>query len=386
MKINSIKIYNNYNLNPANRQKAFSVPYQADKFYKSDKNNVSFKGVSEILIGLNENLGIRRQASDLQKEAEAVKKKASEIIKAGDFRTNHSAKRILENSRQISAQSSEVLKEAIANIKTLKDNGYVIDIDENITRTFVIDKNGTGVLNELEGDKLLRQSIYNGRELVVFDYSDENSTNYCVFDLKTKQLLEFAQGLRINGKTRTIENRYCYKDAKLSTYEYKYQTEDKQNKGSLDRYVFDGDNLSAFYKNYFKDFKGLERSNSEFVFHQNRLVEYKYVSSTQEDISENSLEDYLFQNGVLKSCDKGNSVEYGISDATKKRYVFLNGELIRIELGVEVDENNQKQIKQAFDFTSKGKKLFKYTQDFQIDLKQNPASEENGTSKKAIYF
>ena len=98
------------------------------------------------------------------------------------------------------------------------------------------------------------------------------------------------------------------------------------------------------------------------------------------------MEDYLFQNGVLKSCDKGNVVKYGISDVTKKRYEFLNGEISRVELGVDVDEDSTKRIKQAFDFTSQGKKLFKYTQDFQIDLKQNPASKEDGTSKKSIYF
>ena len=383
MKINSIKIYNNYNLNSANRQKAHGVQVQADKI---SLNNIQFKGAADVFIGLNENIGIRRQAFELQKEAETVKKKASEITKAGDFRINHLAGKVLDNSRQISAQSKEVLEEAITNIKALKDNGYVIDIDNNITRTFTIDKNGTGVLNELEGDKLVRQSIYNGRELIVFDYSDENSTNYCVFDLKTKQLIEFAQGLKIEGKVRTIENRYCYKDGQLSTYEYKYRTEDKQNKSALDRYVFDDGNLSEFYKNYFKDFKGLERSISEFVFHQNKLVEYKYISSVQEDVGENSLEDYLFQNGVLKSCDKGNVVKYGISDVTKKRYEFLNGEISRVELGVDVDEDSIKRIKQAFDFTSKGKKLFKYTQDFQMDLKQNPASKEDGTSKKSIYF
>ena len=52
----------------------------------------------------------------MQKEAEIVKKKASEITKAGDFRINHLAGKVLDNSRQISAQSKE---EHLAAVKAL---------------------------------------------------------------------------------------------------------------------------------------------------------------------------------------------------------------------------------------------------------------------------
>ena len=382
MKINSINTYNNYNLDFANRQKALGVQVQADKI---SLNNIQFKGAADVFIGLNENIGIRRQASDFKKEADAVKHKASKIMEEGDFRVTFSRKKLLKKSKQILNQAHRVMKNSISTIKSLKDNDLTVEIDGDITRTFSLDKDNVGVLNEEKNGKLIRQSIYKGRELVVFEYNEDNSIDYYVFDLKTRTLNEFAQGFNSNGSIRSVENRYCFENGQLSSYEYKYETKDGQNKSALRRYLFENGYLKEYSKNYFTDFKGLKRYFGYFKFDKNNLAEYKENYRVQDGVCESSTQDYRFENYKITSCAQGNDIKYGVSEETKEKMDFVDGLLSRVEVNSTLDEKGVKRIQYIYDFVSKNSKLIKYTQGYQANVEQNSSSVEEKT-KKVIYF
>ena len=342
MKVNLVNLQS-----PYNSRANFSTPknkathYQATTFTKNIDNNISFNGLSDLILKL--------QAKKLGREANSVSKEGSTSRMEAYSLQQYSSK-LKKESLIIKADSTVLYKDVQKVLDEARKKGFPNKVDKStgqMIREFYDGDDGQFIMEEYDSKgRTIRKTIIDKEiTLVIKENKSTNKDDAYAFDTLNGELVEFSRGLQIVGDGYRADENFSYFDGELSAYDNKYKLirEGKENSrehfafcdGKLDKYCFDWKFEKGVY----------EKASEYYSFIDGKLLknltEYKeYFGKHLE-----AVEEYFFDiDGGLTSCAKKvhHSKTKDNSSTAEKMFKFGDLGLEKIYLNLICTHNDDK--------------------------------------------
>ena len=228
MKVNLVNLQS-----PYNSRANFSTPknkathYQATTFTKNIDNNISFNGLSDLILKL--------QAKKLGREANSVSKEGSTSRMEAYSLQQYSSK-LKKESLIIKADSTVLYKDVQKVLDEARKKGFPNKVDKStgqMIREFYDGDDGQFIMEEYDSKgRTIRKTIIDKEiTLVIKENKSTNKDDAYAFDTLNGELVEFSRGLQIVGDGYRADENFSYFDGELSAYDNKYKLirEGKEN-------------------------------------------------------------------------------------------------------------------------------------------------------------
>ena len=229
---------------------------------------ISFGGIKEQLIRL-EVFGAQMQAETAHKDASKLRDESFEIRQdVNDIRDN--AYEILKKAPALFKEIDSYLAYAHrTNYATIKDP----QTGEVIRDFFDIGENQFSMEEYRDGWNFRKTIITDDYLFVMTPGSKNRNIESYMFDRKTGELLQYANGLTINDvkDSFSAKEHYLFDNGKILCFDRDYKVAEEKFETSGEKYEFEDDVFKTYYMNFKIKNNGEEQADEIFEF-ENRVL------------------------------------------------------------------------------------------------------------------
>ena len=278
--------------------------------------------------------------TNISAKADKVTKRGNEILEQGE--------KIAVQGSEIVEESKRQLDEVLELIKRGKKNNFQ-DITDNSGKVIrirrFVDLDGTEkAMEELEGDKVVRRTVFNNFENI-------GKSNISSIEKGYEKLADWSE------KCSEVFN---FKDGKLSQY-LKGGEASKDGSGKFaETFNFKDGKISEYLKGSKVSKDGSGKYAEGFNFKDGKISRYLKGGEASNDESWKCAEGFIFKDGKISRYLKGRKISEDGSEKIAERFKFKDGKACSYQRGYEVSKDGDVKIAKEFELKDdKWKKIDK---------------------------
>ena len=280
--------------------------------------------------------------TNISAKADKVTKRGNEILEQGE--------KIAVQGSEIVEESKRQLDEVLKLIKRGKENNFqdITDNSGKVIRRFVDLDGMEKAMEELEGDKVVRRTVFNNFENIGKSNISSNISS-----------IEKGYEKLADGSEKCTEV-FNFKDGKLSQY-LKGGEASKDGSGKFaETFNFKDGKISEYLKGSKVSKDGSGKYAEGFNFKDGKISRYLKGGEASNDESWKCAEGFIFKDGKISRYLKGRKISEDGSEKITERFKFKDGKACSYQRGYEVSKDGDVKIAKEFELKDdKWKKIDK---------------------------
>ena len=276
--------------------------------------------------------------TNISAKADKVTKRGNEILEQGE--------KIAVQGSEIVEESKRQLDEVLELIKRGEKNDFqdITDDSGKVIRRFMDLDGMEKAMEELEGDKVVRRTVFNNSENI-------GKSNISSIEKGYEKLAD--------GSEKCSES-FNFEDGKLSQY-LKGGEASKDGSGKFaETFNFKDGKLYQYLKGSEASKDGSRKFAETFNFKDGKLYQYLKGSEVSKDESGKFAEGFNFKDGKISRYLKGRKISEDGSEKITESFKFKDGKACSYQRGYEVSKDGDVKIAKEFELKDdKWKKIDK---------------------------
>ena len=261
-------------------------------------------------------------------KADKVTKRGNEILEQGE--------KIAVQGSEIVEESKRQLDEVLELIKRGEKTNFqdVTDDSGKVIRRFLdLDGMEEKAMEELEGDKVVRRTVFNNFENI--GKSDISS-------------IEKGYEKLADGSEKCVEG-FTFEDGKLSEYQKGWKVSKDGSEKCVEGFTFEDGKISGYLKECKESKDGNIKYAEGFIFEDGKISGYSKGGKVSKDGSGKCAEVFTFEDGKISEYQKGRKISKDGSEKITECFEFEDGKASLYQKGYEAPKDGDVKIAKEFE-------------------------------------